>query len=119
MNVDGASRNNLGGASAEGLIGNDQGCRLDGFNANLGKATNVATLLGLKITKSSGHKELVIETDLQFAISLIRVASEDSQYRNLIAETKDMPKFDWKYRLEPVLLNSDRIATWLNYWVRG
>lgn len=104
-NVDGASRKNPGEASAGGLIRTDQGCWVEGFSANIGKASNVAAelwaiLLGIKASWNLGCKKVIVETDSQVALSLIKEAPRGSQYWNLLAEIREMIDWDWECKLE-------------------
>ena len=99
INVEGASKDNQGEASARVLLKNDQGYLIQVFSTNLERTSNVAIelwviLLGLKLGWNLGHKKIIVKTNSKVTITLIKEASNESPHWNLIAKIKEIMQLD-------------------------
>ena len=95
LNVDEASKHNLGRASVGRLIRNEYGQWIVGFITNLGHASNVAAGLwaihmGLRSAWNSGYRKIVIESKSKVVVSLLESALKESLHWNIIVEIRDM-----------------------------
>jgi hypothetical protein len=93
INVDGASSGNPGPAGAGGLLRDFTGKWLKGFVINVGVATNTTAefwgiLKGLELAWELGFRSLLLESNSQNCLHLIKHATTQDPHFNLILNVR-------------------------------
>ena len=125
LNVDGCSKGNPGLAGFGGLVCNDHGRWVFGFEGLLRFADNllpelVAICTRLKLAWEHGYRVISCESDSTEVLQLIQHAEESHLYGTIIAEIRDWLQRDWTVSISHVLREANACADFLaNVGVAG
>ncbi|XVE56819.1 hypothetical protein DITRI_Ditri04bG0041400 [Diplodiscus trichospermus] len=125
LNVAGRSKGNLGAASAGGLIRDESGKWIAGYNLNLGICSCLATdlwaiFLGLKFAWDRGNRKVLLESDSAAAVEILKKApSFQNSNRALIESCSALINGDWDCKVCPIRREENLCANWLAAHVEG
>ncbi|CAL1400076.1 unnamed protein product [Linum trigynum] len=120
LNVDGASAGNPGIAGAGGSIRDEHGKWIRGFVAKVGEASATlaelwAIYYGLHLARKAGYSCVLVESDSQLAIALIKSRHDPVHpYAALLASIRRCLAQDWLVSIGHVYREGNRVADWLS-----
>ncbi|CAL1380493.1 unnamed protein product [Linum trigynum] len=120
VNVDGAAGGSQGLAGAGGVIRDSNSCWQGGFVSNLGSCSATLAELwaiyhGLRLVWNKGYKTIIIESDSQLAIQLVKNRSDPLHpYAALLSTIRRKISLDWVVNLVHTYRKGNRVADWLS-----
>ncbi|XVF08934.1 hypothetical protein REPUB_Repub07fG0047500 [Reevesia pubescens] len=123
--VAGRSRGNAGAASVGGLIRDEAGKWIVGYNLNLGiydcLQTNLwALFLGIKFTWDRGYRKVLVESDSITAVEFLKKApSQPNSNRVLIERCIELLSRKWDCKVYTIQREKNLCANWLATHVEG
>ncbi|XP_022738663.1 uncharacterized protein LOC111291283 isoform X2 [Durio zibethinus] len=125
LSVAGRSSGNPGAASIGGLIRDESGEWIVGYNLNLGTCGSLATDLwalfqGIKFTWDRGYRKVLVESDSNAAMECLKKApSHLSSNRALIESCIDLISRKWDCKVYSIRREENLCANWLATHVEG
>ncbi|CAN1126126.1 Putative ribonuclease H protein At1g65750 [Linum perenne] len=118
LNTDGSRLTHSGSTAIGGLLRDDGGRFISAFTGNIGdcsitRAELSAIVQGLKLAWSIGIRKIIVQSDLETAISLLHRAAAGHQHAALISEFLGLRARSWVIRIEHVYREANCGADYL------